>query len=117
MTSADVRIDSRDGIIVAHVKGEVDLANAEQIGRSLARAIPNHSYSLVVDLSEVDYFDSAGIQLIYQLRELLRSRGQSLRLVIPGGSPAGDALRLAGVPRHIDMTETLSDALRAGAPE
>ena len=60
----------------------------------------------------MDFLDSAGIQLIYQLREDLRARGQILQLVVASTSPTHDALTLAGVTHHVEIVETLDDALR-----
>ena len=98
--------------VVAQVSGEIDLSNVENIDRALVEATPNHLLTLVLDLTDLDYLDSAGIQLIYKLRENLRARGQRLRLVIPSTSPANDALRLAGVKRHVETIETVDHALR-----
>jgi anti-anti-sigma factor len=112
---ADLQLSSRDRAVVARVTGEIDLSNATYLERALLTATPNDTLSLVLDLSELDYLDSAGIQLIYRLRESLRSRGQTLALVIPSASPANAALRLAGVSRYVDGDETIDDALRGSA--
>jgi anti-sigma B factor antagonist len=98
--------------MVAHLTGEIDLSNAGTIGDAVAETLANHSAGLVLDLTDVDYLDSAGIQLIYRLREDLRVRGQFLRLVIADGSPANDALRLAGVEHHVETAETVDGALQ-----
>lgn len=111
MRLADVQISEDQRSVVARLTGEIDLSNSSGIGDAIARATPNSALALVMDLSDVDYLDSAAIQLIYQLREKLRSRGQALRLVVPAASPANDALRLAGVRQHIDTVETLDQAL------
>ena len=111
MRLADVHFRTRGRAIVASLTGEVDLSNAASIGDALTETVPNHALALVLDLSGVDYLDSAGIQLLYRLREELRVRGQVLRLVIPGSSPANDALRLAGVARHVDTADTVDGAL------
>ncbi len=111
MKLADVQFSSRDQVVVARLTGEIDLSNAESITAAVVEAMPHESSALVLDLSAVDYLDSAGIQLIYHLRETLRARNQSLRLFIPSDSPANDALRLAGVAQHVDAMETLDDAL------
>jgi stage II sporulation protein AA (anti-sigma F factor antagonist) len=112
LSLADVRFSDRGQALVATVTGEVDLSNAEGIRTAISEAIPNGKQAVILDLSQLDYLDSAGIQLIYQLREDLRARGQDLRLVIPPGSPATDALRLAGVQRHLETSATVDEALR-----
>jgi anti-sigma B factor antagonist len=110
---ADVQFSDHGRGAVVGLTGEIDLSNAEGMRRAIARAIPNHAVVLILDLSEVDFLDSAGIQLIYQLREDLRARGQVLQLVVGSTSPTHDALTLAGVTHHVEIVETLDDALRA----
>jgi anti-sigma B factor antagonist len=107
---ADVQFTHHDQIVVAGVTGEIDLSNTAGIERVIAEAMTNEELALILDLSQVDYLDSAGIQLLYQLRERLRVRSQVLRLVIPASSPANHALKLAGISRYIDMSETVEDA-------
>jgi anti-anti-sigma factor len=108
---ADVQFSDHERVIVARVTGEIDLSNAESIENAIAEATPNHALALILDVSALNYLDSAGIHLVYKLREKLRARGQTLRLVIPADSPANDALRLAGVSRNIDTAETLEAAI------
>ena len=116
MRLADVDFTTRDQVLIAHVTGEVDLSNAEQLGTALTDTTVNELLGLVLDLSDVDYLDSAGIQLIYRLRESLRSRGQTLRLVIPSTSPVRYALKLAGLTSTIEMAETVDEALGGVEP-
>lgn len=111
MRIADVEV--REGVraVIARLTGELDLSNAGNVSGALAEAIPNSVLALIVDLTDVEYLDSAGIHLIYELREKLRTRGQVLRLVIPTDSVAGDALRLAGVTGHVESSPTVDAAL------
>jgi anti-anti-sigma factor len=111
MRLADVCFSGDEHTVIARLSGEVDLSNAAQLRSALVEATPNHCHALILDLSEVDYLDSAGIQVIYQMREQLRGRGQTLRMVIPSSSAASDALRLASVSRFVETVETLDEAL------
>jgi anti-sigma B factor antagonist len=112
MRLADLYGTSRGTTEVAALTGEIDISNTDSIRKAITRGMPNHSLVLILDLTGVDFFDSAGIQLIYQLVEDLRARGQVLRLVVPSVSPTNDALRLAGVIGHVAITETVDEALR-----
>jgi anti-anti-sigma factor len=94
------------------VSGEIDLSNAESIGQALTEAVPSHALALVLDLSEMDYLDSAGIQLIIQVQASVSSRGQLLHVVIPRASPVNDALRLAGASDQVGSIDTVDAALR-----
>jgi anti-anti-sigma factor len=108
---ADIQFSERERVVIARVTGEIDLSNADSIESAIAEATPNHALALILDVGALDYLDSAGIHLIYKLREKLRARGQSLRLVIPPDSPANDALRLAGISRNVDTAESLEAAM------
>jgi anti-sigma B factor antagonist len=112
---ADLRVSSRDGIVIAQVTGEIDMSNATDLRDAINDATPNDALGVVLDLSDVDYVDSAGIHLLYRLGESLRNRGQTLRIVIPAQSAASDSLRLAGVKRHVDVVEGLDEGVRAVA--
>ena len=105
---------SDDGtVLIARLEGEVDLSNARDIALPIRRRVSNDTFGVVLDLTDVRYLDSAGIQLIYHLREVLGARGQRLLLVTPTASPVNDALRLAGVSDQVVRAETLPGALAA----
>jgi anti-sigma B factor antagonist len=113
---AEIDFTDHDRCVVARLQGEIDQSNTRMLGEALTDGLANESMALVLDLSEIDYFDSAGIQLIYELRGNLEARGQQLRLVIPAGSPSRAALELAGVSRHVALFETAAAALDGAAP-
>ena len=72
MSDADVRFTASGPVVVAHVSGELDMSNASDLASSMAGAATNDLLGLVLDLSEVEYMDSAGIHMIFTLRESLR---------------------------------------------
>ena len=111
MSLGDVQISLEGRAVVVRVSGEIDLSNAAAIEQAIVLATPNHAELVLLDLSEVDYLDSAGIHLVYRLREKLQGRGQSLKLVMEGHSPAGDALKLAGVMEHLEIETSVQAAL------
>jgi anti-sigma B factor antagonist len=113
MSLADVQMTVAPSALVAHVTGEIDMSNAEEIGATVIRGTPNDAHAVVLELSKVDYLDSAGIYVIHGMRASLQARGQVLILVIPPGSPVHDALRLSGADRPGEIVETLDDALKA----
>lgn len=108
---ADLQFDIRDDVIVANLTGEVDSSNAAQLLDAIAEATSNTALGVVLRLDAVDYLDSAGIHLLYRLRESLRARGQKLMLVIPERSPVQDALRMAGVTSHLPIAPSVEEAL------
>ena len=115
MNIADLQIRTREGVVVVKVTGEVDMSNANDLRGAIIEATPNDALGLVLDFTSLVYIDSAGIHLLYRLGDNLRARGQTLRVVIPPRSPAGDALRLAGVQRHVEVVDELEEGVRAVA--
>jgi anti-anti-sigma factor len=113
MTLADVQITHAPGALVAYWVGEVDMSNAENLGATVIGATANDSRGVVLDLSGVDYLDSAGIYVIHGMRASLHARGQKLMLVIPPRSAVHDALRLSGAERPGEVVEELDAALQA----
>ena len=85
------------------------MSNAEEMGATVIGATPNEAQGVVLDLSGVDYLDSAGIYVIYGMRASLQARGQSLILVIPPSRPVHDALRLSGAERPGEIADTVEE--------
>jgi anti-sigma B factor antagonist len=115
MTLADIQFTQRGNALVGHVNGELDMSNAEGLGGAVIEQMSQDAAGVVLDLSEVEYLDSAGIYVLFGLRKNLQARGHALILVIPEGSPVNDALRLAGVTGHTGVATTLEEALRGMA--
>lgn len=111
---ADVREERRDGTAVARIEGEIDASNVAAIGGRLRGMLGNEAYGLVVDLTEVAYLDSAGINLLFVLGDELSTRQQRLRLVVAPGTPIARMLALTALDRTHPTYSTLEDALAAG---
>jgi anti-anti-sigma factor len=111
---ATVRLDWHGEVPVAAVEGEVDAANAPEIGAELRRLLTNHSTGLVVDLSPTRYLDSAGINLLFSLGAELQARQLTLRLVIARGSPVARMLSLSGLDRAHPTYAAVHEAVELG---
>jgi anti-anti-sigma factor len=114
---SEVTFDTREGVVCAALTGDVDMSNVQQIRLEIGHAIGNQALGLVLDLTEVDYLDSAGMQLVQTLRANLRSHGQRLALVIPSDSVINDALRLAGVDWAEDRVVSCAEAVSSFGDE
>jgi anti-sigma B factor antagonist len=111
MKLADVHLSSRDNIIIGVVSGEIDMSNARELEGTLTTATPNDALGLVLDLSTVDYLDSAGIQLVFKLHSALRTRGQTLVLIVPDDSVVAGTFRLAGLSGPIPIAAQIDEGL------
>jgi anti-sigma B factor antagonist len=108
---ADVIFETLDGVVVARLEGEVDMSNASELGAAITARVPSDARGLVLDLGAVEYLDSAGIHVLFELRERLKRRGQEIRLALAADSPVATALEYAGVPRTLGAAGTVQGAI------
>jgi anti-anti-sigma factor len=91
---------------VVRLRGEIDLANVEELYRLAEDAVTNHDAGLVVDLSGVTFLDSTGLRLLFRLARRLGDRQQGLRLVVPEGARISKVLDFAGVGTVAEVLRT-----------
>lgn len=105
-------VEQIDGVPVAHIKEDIDAASAAAIQRHLADALGPDALSLVIDLSDTGYVDSAGIDMLLRLSDRLDHRRARLVLVIPETSQLQRLVMIVGLPEAIAIRPSLADALR-----
>lgn len=91
---ATIKIETKDGTVVAEISGEVDPSNARDVGRKLTEAVTNDALAMVIDLSGVTFLDSSGVQMLFELAERLSGRQQQLSVVVPPECPARRVLEI-----------------------
>jgi anti-anti-sigma factor len=94
---ATMRIRERGPVVIATVEGEVDVSNTGRILGGLTEAVGNAAQALLLDLSKLDFLDSSGVHMLYDLAERLGNRQQRFAVVIPPGSPPRRTIELSGV--------------------
>jgi anti-anti-sigma factor len=104
-----LNIEQMNGVPVVHIKEDIDAANAAATQQHLADALGPDALSLVVDLSDTGYVDSAGIDMLLRLSDRLDRRRARLILVIPETS---QLKRLAAI---VGLAEALQEAGTAQA--
>jgi anti-anti-sigma factor len=111
---ARVETSESDGIVVARVTGELDVAGAAQMEEMIADAVPNSARALVVDFSDLGFIDSSGVAMLFTLSRRLGSRRQELHLVAPQGSPVARVLEIVefdrAAPVHPDLDSAVAEA-------
>jgi anti-sigma B factor antagonist len=110
---SSLAVERVDGVAIARVLEDIDAANAAVVRQQLAEALGSDALSLIVDLSETRYLDSAGIDMLLRLAGHLDYRRAKLILVIPDSSQLKRLAIIAGLPKAITIHPTLPAALRA----
>jgi anti-sigma B factor antagonist len=109
-TPAEIAVERRGGMLVAHLGGEIDMTNAGHVRDELLDSVPNEALVLVIDLHECRYLDSAGIEVLFDLARRLGRRRQQLRLVVPPDSPLVRVLELTEVGAAAPIHKKLDSA-------
>jgi anti-anti-sigma factor len=105
-----------DGILVATLTGEIDLANANHIRDRIAETVKPTDLGVVMDLSAIDYLDSAGVRMLFDLAERLHARRQALRLVVQTAAIVRRVLALTKLEAKIPFDDTVEASVRALTP-
>ena len=112
---AQLDFEERGNVVVARLIGELDLSNVHDIGDGLGAAVTSEAAGLVLDLSELTHLDSAGVRLLFDLRQRLATARQRLVAVVPPGAPIREILDLASVPSAVSLYDDVDAAVAAAA--
>jgi anti-sigma B factor antagonist len=110
---AELELDERDGVTVAHLTGELDLSNVVDVGDALVTAVGGDARGLVVDLAGLRHIDSAGVRMLFDLRRRMRQRRQGLVLAVPPEARIRDVLELVAVEETIPVLPEVDAAVAA----
>ena len=110
---ARLSFESDGDVELAHLTGEVDASNVEELSETLLEKVSNKARAVVIDLTETSYIDSSGISLIFDAAARLRNRRQELRLVVPPRSFVGEVLAAVSMQDSVPIDEDLAGALKA----
>jgi anti-anti-sigma factor len=108
---AELDFETAGNVIVGRVAGEIESVNAQEMSTALAARLTSEVAGLVIDLSQVTYLDSAGIELLFDLARRLRTHRQRLRLVLPVDAPMRRVLELCDIARAAPIDVTVESAL------
>jgi anti-anti-sigma factor len=115
---SSLHVERIDAVPIAHVHDDIDVANAASTHEQLAAALGPDASSLVVDLSDARYLDSAGIDMLLRLSNRLSDRRAKLVLVIPDDSQLKRLATIVGLPHAVAIHPTVGEALQdATAPQ
>ena len=110
-TAPPLKVDSEklDAAVVLRAEGEVDSYSADLLRDKLSTAF-SAGLPVVLDLSGVAFFASAGLSVLVEYHLLGEERGTPLRLVTPAGSVLR-ALRATTLNETLELYFSLPEAL------
>ncbi len=93
-----------DGVCLLSARGEIDFAATERLLPDL-RTVAAESSGIVLDLTEVSFFDSAGVRLVEHLARACRLSATGFRVVAPAGGVPRRVLDLVGMVSSSTVTD------------
>lgn len=103
-------VEQRNGAVVVHLGGELDLYNADDVRGALAQAIDSSPDRIVVDMAEVEFVDSTALGVLIEARSKL---GRSTLLLAAPQLETRRTLQVSGLDRHLPVHDSVDDALSA----
>jgi anti-anti-sigma factor len=98
-----------DGVAVLTVRGEIDLATVPTLEEAIDQALEPRPSALVIDLSDVDFLASAGLQTLVNTHERVATSGHFA--VVAEGSATSRPIQLTGLDEIFPLYPTLAEAL------
>ncbi|GAB2622598.1 hypothetical protein GCM10027168_63200 [Streptomyces capparidis] len=103
---------SGGSVAVVAVAGDVDLHTSPDLRAAAAELVETGRHHLVLDLSEVDFFDSSGLSTLVGIWKVVQARGGSLKLAaVPDRLQR--MLALTGLAAYMPVHPTTAAALAA----
>jgi stage II sporulation protein AA (anti-sigma F factor antagonist) len=104
VTEATVNVEhGRDDTVRIAVVGELDMDNATYVEQRILGAISNQLTAVILDLSGLDYIDSAGFRVLFALGARLDTLQIAARLRVPTESPIRRVIDVSGVAAAIPV--------------
>lgn len=106
-----------EGAPVVQVYGEVDLSTSPRLRQTISEAATadetgEYPPTLLLDLSQTEFFDSSGIGLLVDRQRELRKLGTELEIVL-GGGPVLRILQNTGLDLRFTLHPDLDAAARS----
>jgi len=102
-------VEDRNGGVVIHLAGELDLYNADEIRSAIVEAIGAGDRRVVIDMADVEFVDSTALGVLIEARSKIGADG--LRLAAPQ-LETRRTLQVSGLDRHLSVHDSVDDALR-----
>jgi len=105
-------------VAVVSLSGDVDVTGAASVRTKLVDAVSNRHAGLVVDLTDVSYLDSAGVNVLFEVADGLRQHQLHMAVVIPPESLVERVVTLVDLGSVVsverDVEAALADVKQSG---
>jgi anti-sigma B factor antagonist len=108
-------VEHRDGVVVVRVDGDVDVASTLALRDTLGEAMGDGRTTVLLDLSGVEFLDSAGVGLLVSAHR--RAQAASGVFMVAGITPTvARVLELTRTDRVLQVLPSIEEAIQGFAP-
>ena len=106
----ELRESVSGGAVTIEVIGEVDMATAPELGAKL-ESVGDETRLVVVDLREVAFLDSSGLNTLAHSQRELEGRGIGFRIVSPADHVVRRIFEITHLTESLHVVDSVDDAL------
>jgi anti-sigma B factor antagonist len=104
-------VQHRDGVAVLAVGGEIDLVTAPSFEKAIEDVLADDPAKFVIDLSQVTFLASAGLQLLVAANERVSKAGEFA--VVADGPATSRPIELTDLDKIFALYPSLDEAVAA----
>jgi anti-anti-sigma factor len=108
---ASVEHEHDDGVTIVAVRGEIDVSNGDDVQSAILDAVTLTTTCVLLDLTDVVYFDSVGVRLAFEVEHRLTRQGIAFAIIRPPTSYIRKVLELCGAEHVLSMFDDRNGAL------
>lgn len=107
---ASVSVEDLGAVVVVRLTGEIDGSTADLVGDPLFACLDTASSAVVVDLTNVEFMGSTGLNILVRAHETALRRTIALR-VVASTRAVLRAVEISGLDTHLPMSRSVPEAL------
>jgi anti-anti-sigma factor len=108
---ARIEAEHVEGVAIVAVRGEIDVSNGDGVLGTILDTVTLATRCLFLDLSGVEYFDSVGVRLVFDLEQRLSRQQIEFGIVRPPSSYVRKVLELCGAEHLLATFDDRATAL------
>jgi anti-anti-sigma factor len=112
MAEFDIQEEVRPEVRVISITGDLDIANTDRVRESLEAAVADREHPLVVDLTNCDFIDSAGLSTLLAAARP-RTKDADLAIAAATETETRRMLDLTGISLTLPTFDSLEQATAA----
>ncbi|KAB2345272.1 STAS domain-containing protein [Actinomadura rudentiformis] len=110
MQQLQVTAEPQDGLTVVRLRGELDIANADDLRQTLRSARREHGDLVILDLEGLEFMDSHGLSVIISCHKAATEAGGSVSLAAPRPI-VRRTLEVTGLASRLAIFDSMEEAV------